>query len=172
MYIGLNPMASQEQVRNFLAYWFQLGKPVVLAGGKSECLPSPVYYKNRFSLAFEDCWQQIMATHGENCYLKGTVQTIAMMLTPAWDMTACARCNMPVPVPTAGMMTLPCPCSDLQSWPNQDLPMPRIAVDDSHYLDNIQQRLDKVKNQHIDHPRDPYDASEPTSTFSSWRGMS
>jgi hypothetical protein len=165
-------MASQEQVRDFLAHWFLLGKPVMLAYGTSECLPVPVYCKEHFSFAFEDCWQQIMATGGEGCYLKGTVQTIAMMLTPAWDMTPCARCKLPIPMPTLGMTTLPCPCNDLMSWPNQELPMPRTAVNDGCHLDAIQRRLEQIKGQKTLPLRAAYEDDDVTKTFSSWRGMS
>ncbi len=164
-------MATQEQVRNFLAHWFQLGKPVVLADDRGECLPAPVFYQGSYSQSFENCWHQIMVTSGQDCYLKGTTQSIAMMLSPGWEVTACARCAMPVAIPTLGMMTFPCPCNDLYSWPNYDAPVPRAAVKDEHHLSDIQRRLDQVQRSADLSPRGPYDADD-TSALSSWRKIS
>jgi hypothetical protein len=137
-------MASQDQVRNFLAHWFQLGKPVVLAEDRGECLPDPVFQNGHYSQAFEDCWHRVMVTSGQDCYLKGTSQSIAAMLSPAWDVTPCARCEMPIVIPTAGTMTELCPCNDLATWPSTEIPMPRTAVDNQHHLTALRQRLDKV----------------------------
>ncbi|HIK44132.1 MAG TPA: hypothetical protein IGR64_04505 [Leptolyngbyaceae cyanobacterium M65_K2018_010] len=164
-------MATQEQVRNFLAHWFQLGKPVVLAGNQGECLPAPVFYQGGYSQAFEDCWQRIMSTGGEGCYLRGTTQSIATMLTPAWEVTACARCTMPVAIPTLGMMKFPCPCHDLYSWPNYEVPIPRSAVDDQQYLSEIQKSLNQLRDLPPPGRRAPYETGE-TNAFSSWRTMS
>jgi len=164
-------MASQEQIRSFLAHWFQLGKPVVLAGDRDEGLPCPVYYKNGYSQSFEECWQRIMESRGEGCYLKGTTQTVAEMMTSGWEVTPCARCEMPVAVPTLGTMKFPCPCHDLHTWPNYDVPTPRMAVDDGHHLGEIHRRLDDIRAEKRSDPRGLYDA-EDTSVFSSWRTMS
>jgi hypothetical protein len=164
-------MATQAQVRDFLAHWFQLGKPVVLAEDRGECLPAPVFYKGGYSQAFEDCWHQIMVTSGQGCYLRGTTQSVATMLSPGWEVTACARCAMPVAIPTLGMMTFPCPCNDLHSWPNYEVPVPRTAVNDEHRLTQIQQRLNQAQESSADLPRGPYEAEE-TNAFSSWRKMS
>lgn len=138
-------MASQDQTRNFLAHWFQLGKPVVLAENRGECLPDPIFQDGRYSQSFEDCWHKVMVTSGRDCYLKGTTQSIAEMLSPVWDITPCARCDMPIAVLTAGIMTSLCPCDDLPTWPNTDVPMPRTAVDNQQHLTNLKQRLGNVK---------------------------
>ena len=78
---------AKSKFEVFLAHWFQLGKPVVLAGDRDECLPCPVYYKNGYSQSFEECWQRIMESRGEGCYLKGTTQTVAEMMTSGWEVT-------------------------------------------------------------------------------------
>lgn len=134
-------MASQTEVREFLAHWFQLGKPVVLAENRGVCLPSPIFQGGKYSQSFEDCWHRIMATSGQDCYLDGTTESIAEMLSPGWDIIACARCAMPIAIPTAGTMTNLCPCNDLPTWPNTEVPMPRTAVDNQDQLRAIQQRL-------------------------------
>ncbi|NJL44768.1 MAG: hypothetical protein HC922_01520 [Leptolyngbyaceae cyanobacterium SM2_3_12] len=138
-------MATQEQVRDFLAHWFQLGKPVVLGAKRGECLPAPIFHLGHYSSEFEDCWQQILLTKGQDCYLKGTTQTVADMLTPGWDITTCARCTMPVAIPSVGLMKFPCPCHDLPTWPNYDVPVPRAAVDDGQHLSDIQQRIESTQ---------------------------
>ncbi|WOD39048.1 hypothetical protein [Nodosilinea sp. E11] len=147
-------MASQTQIRNYLAHWFQLGKPVVLAGNRGECLPEPIFQNGQYSQSFEDCWHQIMVTSGQDCYLKGTSQSIAAMLSPTWEITACARCEMPIAVPTAGTMTELCPCNDLPTWPNADVPMPRTAVNDQRQLTDLRQRLDRAQERSVAPSRD------------------
>lgn len=134
-------MASQTEVREYLAHWFQLGKPIVLAEDRGVCLPSPVFQGGEYSRSFEDCWHRIMVTSGQNCYLDGTTQSIAEMLSPGWDITACARCTMPIAIPVAGTMTHLCPCNDLPTWPNTEVPMPRTAVNNQDQLRTLQRRL-------------------------------
>ncbi|MGF1567955.1 MAG: hypothetical protein ACFCVD_07770 [Nodosilinea sp.] len=135
-------MASPEQVRDFLAHWFQLGKPVVLNGGQDQCLPALIFHQGHYSQGFEACWQRIMATQGQGCYLQGTTQTVAELLSPGWEVTHCARCTMPVAIPTLGMMTLPCPCNDLPTWPSSEVPVPRPAVSDEQRLGDLRRRLE------------------------------
>ncbi|HEY9738150.1 MAG TPA: hypothetical protein V6D06_17785 [Trichocoleus sp.] len=136
-------MASEKQVREYLAHWFQLGKPIVLNNGQTECLPYPIYFENRYSQAFEECWQQILQTGGQGCYLKGTSQTIDKLLSSAWAVIACARCSMPVPLPDLGYTSDLCPCNDLAGWPNIEAPQPRPAVDSRKHLSALQQRLEQ-----------------------------
>lgn len=89
-------MASAEEVRRYLAYWFQLGKRVKIHNRQDSLLPQPVIEGESFSQAFEECWQQITSQNAGEYYLEGTEETIAKLLTPEWVMTGCARCNMPV----------------------------------------------------------------------------
>lgn len=166
-----NFMASQEQVRDFLAHWFQLGKPIVLAEDRGEYLPNPIYHQGTYSQSFEDCWHNVMVTSGQGCYLKGTTQTVADMLSPAWVVTSCARCDMPLAIPELGMTKSPCPCDDLSSWPNYDVPVPRTAVDSDRHLSDIQRRIENASGPDPLSPRDPYEAEE-TSVFSAWRAKS
>ncbi|HIK57181.1 MAG TPA: hypothetical protein IGS37_18710 [Synechococcales cyanobacterium M55_K2018_004] len=133
-------MASPNQVREYLAYWFQLGKPVVFPQGQ-EVLPQPVYQGDRYSPAFEDCWQKLQQPDGQNAYLAGTNQTIGALLSSAWDITPCARCNMPVPMLDLGMRTSNCPCNDLPNWPDNNLPAPRSPVSSQDRLSVIRDRL-------------------------------
>lgn len=134
-------MASEQEVRQYLAYWFQLGKKVVLNNGQQAIKPQIVIQHNQYSQDFEDCWQQLQSSNLSNCYLEGTEYSIAKLLSPAWEINSCARCAMPVPLPSVGVPALSCPCDDLPSWPNTEIPAPRSPVDSQAQLANIRARL-------------------------------
>ena len=138
-------MASQQQVKQYLAYWFQLGKKVLIRGGQVALLPQPVISGDRYSEQFEAVWQQILSPDSGYCYLEGTNETIAQLLTPAWELNPCARCSMPVPMRSAGMPPEVCPCNDLSDWPNTSVPLPRSPVDSQTHLRDIRDRLSKLK---------------------------
>lgn len=133
-------MASETQVKAYLAYWFQLGKKVVFAKGGETLLPQPVFSGNRYSQAFEACWQRILLFPA-GAYLEGTEQNVQQLLSPAWDIMPCARCTMPVPVSNTAIPFPYCPCRDLADWPNLELPLPRIPTDTQQSLNTICQRL-------------------------------
>lgn len=139
-------MASSQQVKQYLAYWFQLGKPLILAHGES-VLPQPVVEGNRYSAAFEACWQQVLASGGRDAHLEGTVQTISELLSEGWDLEPCVRCGMPVPIVQIGLQTGPCPCFDLPTWPNTDLPTPRLPIDSQTQFQQIRDRLSQRQKQ-------------------------
>lgn len=135
-------MASEQQVRQYLAYWFQLGKGVVIQSTKKILLPRPVIQGNRYSSEFESTWKQITAQPAGDCYLEGTSQTIKDLLSPGWEINPCARCSMPVPFRSPGLPpSLECPCSDLPDWPNTEIPQPREPVDNDTQLMQIRDRL-------------------------------
>ncbi len=153
-------MASPEQVRAYLAYWFQLGKPVLCDGQRppqnhreaSSWLPTPIFSHGQYSQSFEACWQQIMVTEGCDCHLAGTTQTIADLLSPQWDIEPCARCALPVPLPIGHIAHQPCPCNDLPQWPNTEVPSPRAAINSDRHLTDLRDRLTQVN---LDPSKDP-----------------
>lgn len=134
-------MASEQQVKQYLAYWFLLGKKVIIDGNSQAVLPQPVMQGEKYSQAFEDCWQQIISSDTENSYLQGTNETIGELLTAKWDITPCARCSMPVPMIDIGVSSLVCTCNDLDNWPNLDLPKPRSPVNNQAQLTDIRDRV-------------------------------
>ncbi|MGL5083410.1 MAG: hypothetical protein ACRC8A_18170 [Microcoleaceae cyanobacterium] len=134
-------MASHHQVQHYLAHWFQLGKRVVLHNGAEFRQPQPVIEGDRYSRAFEECWQELLASSSGDCYLEGTTQTIAELLTLSWDIETCSRCAMPVPMPVHGLPSPCCPCADLPTWPNLEMPQPRLPVNTQTYLQNLCHRL-------------------------------
>ncbi len=134
-------MASQQEVKQYLAYWFQLGKKVVFGNGEVRLLPQQVIKGDRYSDEFEECWQKIISPEAGDCYLEGTQETIEQLLTAAWEVNQCARCTMPVPVSNVGMPPELCPCNDLSNWPNTELPQPRSPVNTKDQLTAIRDRL-------------------------------
>ena len=142
-------MASEQQVKRYLAYWFQLGKKVVIHNGESTLLPEPIIAGDRYSQEFEKVWQQILSPDTGDCYLESTQETIAKLLTPEWEVASCARCEMPVPTRTAGMPPEVCPCCDLPSWPNTELPSPRGVACSQGRLGEICARLHKTNDQEL-----------------------
>lgn len=134
-------MATKEEVKRYLSFWFQLGKRVVVGNGGTSLLPQPIFQGDRYSQEFEECWQKIILPSSGDCYLEGTNETIAQMLTPAWEILACSRCTMPVPMRNMGMPPEACPCSTLPSWPNTELPIPRHPVSNQEQLKVIRDRI-------------------------------
>jgi hypothetical protein len=134
-------MASKQEVRQYLAYWFQLGKKILIDGGREALLPQPVISGDRYSNQFEAVWQIIISPDSGDCYLEGTGETIADLLSPGWEVSPCGRCSMPVPFRTAGLPPVDCPCSDIPGWPNSEVPLPRSPIDSSSYLQDIRDRL-------------------------------
>ncbi|MEM0980783.1 MAG: hypothetical protein AAGH78_10970 [Cyanobacteria bacterium P01_H01_bin.58] len=166
-------MASVNEVRTYLAYWFQLGKPVIFHRQQSECLPNPIFQGNRFSTAFEQCWQRIL-NDAANCHLRGTNQTVADLLAADWDIVGCARCDMPIPMPIDAVSGSPCPCYDLPSWPNDEMPQPRMAVDTHNHLSRLRDRLtnsvterDRLRSAYAQSPNLPQSNDISSSPLSS-----
>lgn len=133
-------MATQEEVKKYLAYWFQLGKKIVIGNEGTKLLPQPIFQGDRYSKEFEDCWQKITRVSGD-CYLDGTHETIAELLTPTWEMYPCSRCSMPIAVRSVGMPAALCPCNNVAGWPNNELPCPKCPVNDQEQLKIIRDRL-------------------------------
>ncbi len=133
-------MASKQEVKTYLAYWFQLGKKVITENGAASLKPHNVIVRDRYSDEFEECWLKIVSA-AEHCYLEGTQETVAELLLPGWEITDCARCSMPIPLPSVGMGSESCPCNDLSDWPNTELPPPRSPVNTQEQLRGIRDRL-------------------------------
>lgn len=159
-------MASEQEVKRYLAYWFQLGKKVLIRNGQIALQPRQVIKGDRYSQEFEDIWQQIVSPESGNCYLEGTDQTIAELLTPQWDVSPCARCEMPVPVRRAGMPPDCCPCFELDNWPNTDLPNPREPVCSQERLGRIRDRLSEGNEHSVPQEELPTALNTDSSTAS------
>ncbi|MEM8603957.1 MAG: hypothetical protein AAGF24_08995 [Cyanobacteria bacterium P01_H01_bin.121] len=142
-------MATPTEVHDYLAHWCQLGKGIVMANGES-MKPQPVLQGNRYSDLFEACWQKLLACDGRDCYLEGTNQTVADLLSNQWDVITCARCDMPIPSRFDFIASPCCPCQDLPNWPNQDLPSPRRPVALGTQLRRLHDRIDAASRRYGD----------------------
>jgi hypothetical protein len=56
---------------------------------------------------------------------------------------------MPIPMTIGSMESKTCPCINLSSWPNLDLPLPRSPVDNQSILSTIKQRLIQTSDKPI-----------------------
>jgi hypothetical protein len=134
-------MADLQDVKQYLAHWFQLGKKVLLHNGQEALIPERIFAGDHYSPEFEDCWQKVLDPASGICYLEGTEQTLEDLLSPRWDFHPCARCELPVPIQPSGHSSLACPCHDLDNWPNLTLPSPHLPADNQQHLDRIRQSL-------------------------------
>lgn len=134
-------MANTNEVKEYLACWFQLNKRVISNNGSQVLLPSPVFGDNGYSQEFENCWKLIISPDSGEWYLETTEQTISQLLQAPWEITSCARCSMPVAILNAGVSSHICPCHDLGNWPNTELPAPHIPVNSQERLQQICDRL-------------------------------
>ncbi len=137
-------MASKQEVKKYLAYWFQLGKSVVKGNGTATLLPRQILAGDDYSQEFEECWQKIIASPSSDYHLEGTHETISELLKPEWELNSCARCEMPVPMRNVGMPPTVCPCHDLLNWPNTELPPPRQPINSEAQLIEIRNRLSAI----------------------------
>jgi hypothetical protein len=134
-------MASQENVKRYLAHWFQLGKKIVVNSELTVSQPKQILAGDSYSQEFENFWKKIITEIAGNCYLEGTDQTISQLLSHEWELSQCARCTMLVPLRQIGMPALSCPCGDLLNWPNTELPLPRSPVNTKEQLAAIRDRI-------------------------------
>jgi hypothetical protein len=135
-------MAASEQVKRYLACWFQLGKQVRIQNGQKLTHPQTVLAGgDHYTPEFESYWQQMQTVNHQDCYLEGTDQTLADLLSDAWEISDCARCAMPVPIRDLGISDSACPCHDLSAWPNTDLPTPRSPINNQQHLGRIYQAV-------------------------------
>lgn len=135
-------MASEQVVKQYVAYWFQLGKKVIIGGSGKAVLPQPIMQGEVYSQEFEKCWQLITSPEARDSHLEGTPETISELLTDTWQVMPCARCTMPVPLLNVGIASLTCPCNDLSNWPNLELPAPRSPVNSQAKLTDIRDRVE------------------------------
>ena len=136
-------MAQTQQVKKYLAYWFQLGKKIIHSSQNKTLMPQKVLNGHGYSSEFEKLWTVVsQENNSDKYYLEGTGQTIEQLLSSQWDIVSCARCNMPVPMIELGQQINGCVCDDLDNWPNNELPNPRSPV-------NNQQNLTRIKDSLI-----------------------
>ncbi|GAB4343029.1 MAG: hypothetical protein Fur0042_05720 [Cyanophyceae cyanobacterium] len=135
-------MASELAVKQYLALWLQVGKTISSLQGEVLALPSSIRQGKHYSWEFEQCWRALLRCP-YRYYLTGTDLTFEQLLSSTWELNPCPRCVMPVPIghgpPTEHNL---CPCADLCSWPNNELPQPRLPVDEVPLMQALRRRLE------------------------------
>jgi hypothetical protein len=132
-------MATQEAVKNYVAQWLELGKPLQV--GDRLLILAGVRHQRGYSPEFEELWRGIMAEPSQFS-LANVPPTIAELLQPAWEVDACPRCAGLIALPIFIYTDcLPCPCSDLANLPNLELMMPHPPVNDRECLARVADRL-------------------------------
>ncbi|MEO0947216.1 MAG: hypothetical protein AAFY11_03560 [Cyanobacteria bacterium J06641_5] len=134
-------MAAPDLVKRYLALWFQLGKRVASIDGCRHWQPATTLHGERYAPEFERCWREMINDYRGACYLEGTSQTLAELLSPAWDIVGCPRCPIPIPMRPSGAQPDACPCDDRPLWPNLDLPAPHAPLSSQDRLARICDRL-------------------------------
>ncbi len=142
-------MASPQAVKKYLAYWFQVGKKLIISNQNKVILPRQIVCRDRFSEEFEECWNLVSNPQTGDCYLEGTNYTIQELLSPKWEITNCARCDMPVPMIEVGVQDSSCVCNDIENWPNNELPSPREPINNQQQLNRIRQSLTEKSKSSI-----------------------
>ena len=143
-------MAPKAQVKQYIAYWFQLGKKIIISSLNKSVIPKKIINTHGYSSEFEDLWSLVSNdAYAKDCYLEGTNQTIGELLSPQWEIINCARCSMPVPILQSGVpKNNCCVCNDMSGWPNSELPYPRSPINNQQTLTKIQVSLNRGNNIH------------------------
>ena len=153
-------MASPEQVKHYLAHWFQLGKRVLTSHQQDLIHPETIIQGECFSAEFEESWNNVIALNAGDSYLEGTTERIQDLLENEWEITSCARCTMPIAMRYRGTATPGCPCGDLPSWPNMEIPLPRSPVKNSPILSDICRRV--LSKEQCIHPLSVKEGDAPS----------
>lgn len=147
-------MASTQQLQQYLAAWFQLGKAVTIGRTGDHICPRPVFRQGQYSPEFLRCWHKLESLGLQDCYLDGTVITLEELNSSVWEINACARCLMPIAQPIGPINRPECPCTDLPNWPNFDLPIPHPFEPSNAPLQRICDRIATVDHRRLDNQID------------------
>jgi hypothetical protein len=134
-------MALDQDVKSYLACWMQLGTKVFVPSDQTWRSVQHILDGTNYSSEFEAFWEQVRGPAAGDCYLEGTTVTFQDLLSNSWDIIDCARCDMPIAVPAAGIAPTNCPCHTLDNWPNTEIPCPRAPIDSQDHLKALQHRL-------------------------------
>ncbi len=135
-------MANKTEVKEYLAYWMQLGRRVIVNDRVISL--DRVVAGDHYTTRFEEIWQEMQA-HPESASLEGSDHTLQQLLAPTYELLDCPRCHLPLPSPTLGPRSAqPCPCEHLHLMPPLDTVPPRLPISTQAQLRSIHQRLPKT----------------------------
>lgn len=134
-------MASKTEVKEYLAYWMQLGRKLVVADRLVSL--DQVVAGDHYTTRFEEIWQESQA-QAEFTSLEGSEVSLKQLFAPTYELLDCPRCHLPLPSPDLGPRPAQsCPCDHLKLLPNLDTVPPRLPIDTGAKLRSIYQRLPK-----------------------------
>ncbi|MCS6960165.1 MAG: hypothetical protein RMK91_08945 [Pseudanabaenaceae cyanobacterium SKYGB_i_bin29] len=132
-------MASKEEVKEYLAYWMQLGRSLVI--GERKVKLDRVIAGDHYTTRFEEIWQEGQA-HPESTCLEGSNLNLQQLLAANYELLPCPRCDLPLPSLGLGPRSAQaCPCDDLKVWPNLDTVPPHPPISITSQLRALQERL-------------------------------
>ncbi|MCA1904320.1 MAG: hypothetical protein CV045_00895 [Cyanobacteria bacterium M5B4] len=132
-------MANKNEVKQYLAYWMQLGRKLILSDRVVSL--DQVIAGDHYTTRFEEIWQEGEA-RPEAASLEGANISLEQLFSANYELLSCPRCDLPLPSLTLGPRSAqPCPCDDLNLWPNFDTVPPRQPVNTTDQLRSIYQRL-------------------------------
>lgn len=132
-------MAQATEIKEYLACWMQLGRRLILSDRAVSL--DQVIAGDHYTTRFEEIWQEGQS-HPESTSLEGSSLTLKELLAPSYELLSCPRCNLPLPSASLGPRSAqPCPCDNLNLWPNFDTVPPRQPVDTTAKLRSICHRL-------------------------------
>ncbi len=133
-------MASESQVKEYLACWLQVGKRILHDSGNREFHDPRIVNKRGYTSEFESWWDEFRE-NAHHWHLEGCNNALDVLFTPQWDIVDCALCVMPVPKLVAGVNDPNCTCSDLELWPNLEIPKPHTPNDMQDKLTKLRKKL-------------------------------
>lgn len=134
-------ISNYDAVKRYFAMWLQMGKKVFIENQNKLLGMNCVVRGESYTNKFEQLWSEISDPRLGDVYLEGTDESVQELLSPKWEVIACARCAMPVPVGMGPQVAQVCPCDDLGVSPNLEAIAPREPVITAKHLSSIMSRL-------------------------------
>lgn len=143
-------MATEEEVKSYLAYWFQVGKNVEIGTNREKKNVNKIFSlsSNEYSQEFNSLWEKIVE-EADTSFLEDTSFSIKKLLSSEIEIVACSVCNAIV---ASGIFFTnnSCICSNIPLWPNLDIPQPKKLLDSNCALLKIVQKLMEEKSENMD----------------------
>ncbi len=140
-------MAARSDVKQYLAYWLQLGKKIFIKGQPQAVGLDRVINHEQYDEVFEQLWLNVSGKQANLAYLEGTDETIQDLLSTEWQIVDCPRCELRLPCLDLGPRQFnSCPCEGLNNWPNYDTLQPRSPVITKTHLSSICDRLETAEH--------------------------
>lgn len=92
-------MANKNEVKQYLAYWMQLGRKLILSDRVVSL--DQVIAGDHYTTRFEEIWQEGEA-RPEAASLEGANISLEQLFSANYELLSCPRCDLPLPSLTLG----------------------------------------------------------------------